>query len=739
MSSVDFTITNKSKTVQFDVHSRRGLKGDTGATGDSAYQAWLDLGNTGDEAAFVASLKGAQGDQGIQGIQGEKGDKGDTGDTGATGAKGDKGDTGAQGVQGIQGEQGLQGIQGIQGEKGDKGDTGAQGDPGVVQSVNGQSVANVVLDHTDVGADQAGAAAAAQVAAELHADIAVSNLNQSLGSAAFSDDSDFATAAQGALADTAVQIESDPTVPSWAKVGTQPFETGAQVNTVTSVNTRTGAVTGLAEASDLTAHTSNTTNPHSVTKAQVGLGNVDNTSDANKPVSTAQQTALDAKENVANKSASTTLGTSDTLYPTQNAVKTYVDTQNTTRDYNSLLRLPVMTITLDGLTDPTNTEDYILGTYTITDTEKGILHSGATELRGRGNSTFGAAKKPWRIKFDKKTAPLGMTANQKNWALLAMWYDASQVSNALAFTLGQGLSGLDWTPQYRYVELVLNNTYRGIYQLTDLVRLEEGRLPGAAVSGDTGSGVTGTWLMEITNKERPGNVIGVTPEPGFFTPTYNQWIIYDDPEAPTAAQESYIQTYIANFELALAAKDGSWKNYADANSFADWWLINELLRNGDTTGYWSSCKIWKQKDGLLKMGPLWDHDLGLGRTFSTDDIETNTLYTGWHTRSAAWITQMWNTDVQFREIVKVRWQALLDRLDAMGGVEKWIDDTLGYISRAIKDDQVRWPTKYTVYTKYIAQNADFRKRWVRNRINWITTEFNNASTNTYTAIYTDEY
>jgi len=46
---------------------------------------------------------------------------------------------------------------------------------------------------------------------------------------------------------------------------------------------------------DINAHEANTGNPHSVTKAQVGLGNVDNTSDANKPVSTATQTALDLK------------------------------------------------------------------------------------------------------------------------------------------------------------------------------------------------------------------------------------------------------------------------------------------------------------------------------------------------------------------------------------------------------------------------------------------------------------
>lgn len=47
--------------------------------------------------------------------------------------------------------------------------------------------------------------------------------------------------------------------------------------------------------SSLDAHKSNTSNPHSVTKVQVGLGNVDNTSDLNKPLSTATQEALNRK------------------------------------------------------------------------------------------------------------------------------------------------------------------------------------------------------------------------------------------------------------------------------------------------------------------------------------------------------------------------------------------------------------------------------------------------------------
>lgn len=80
-----------------------------GADGKSAYQIWLDAGNTGTEADFLASLKG------------EKGEKGATGATGATGAKGDKGDTGAAGATGPQGPQG---------EKGDTGATGAAGKDG---------------------------------------------------------------------------------------------------------------------------------------------------------------------------------------------------------------------------------------------------------------------------------------------------------------------------------------------------------------------------------------------------------------------------------------------------------------------------------------------------------------------------------------------------------------------------------------------------------------------------------
>ena len=76
---------------------------------------------------------------------------------------------------------------------------------------------------------------------------------------------------------------------------------------------------GYAADSDLQAHVNDTNNPHGVTKAQVGLGNVDNTSDVNKPVSTAQAAADALVASNAATDASTKANAAET------AAKAYAD------------------------------------------------------------------------------------------------------------------------------------------------------------------------------------------------------------------------------------------------------------------------------------------------------------------------------------------------------------------------------------------------------------------------------
>ena len=72
--------------------------------------------------------------------------------------------------------------------------------------------------------------------------------------------------------------------------------TAAEVAAIDSGIDSSKVATYDAAVGTLASHVADTSNPHNVTKLQVGLGNVDNTSDADKPISTAQQTALNAKQ-----------------------------------------------------------------------------------------------------------------------------------------------------------------------------------------------------------------------------------------------------------------------------------------------------------------------------------------------------------------------------------------------------------------------------------------------------------
>ena len=86
------------------------------------------------------------------------------------------------------------------------------------------------------------------------------------------------------------KTQTTPLMDGEASVGTENYYAAGDHRHPTDIT--------RASAEDLTAHINNKTNPHSVTKEQVGLGNVDNTSDINKPISTATQNALDLKQNI---------------------------------------------------------------------------------------------------------------------------------------------------------------------------------------------------------------------------------------------------------------------------------------------------------------------------------------------------------------------------------------------------------------------------------------------------------
>ena len=173
----------------------------------------------------------------------------------------------------------------------------------------------------------------------------------------------------------------------------------------------------------------------SLDKSDVGLGNVDNTSDANKPISTATQSALNGKqdslgftpENVANKSTDATLAeNSDTLYPSQKAIRTYVDNSI------SSASIPDATTTVKGKIklagDLSGTAD--APTVPELANKEPTIVAGTTSQYYRGDKTFQTLdKSAVGLANVDNTSDASKPVSTATQTALNLKYDASNPSN----------------------------------------------------------------------------------------------------------------------------------------------------------------------------------------------------------------------------------------------------------------------------------------------------------------------
>ncbi|MBK7793756.1 MAG: CotH kinase family protein, partial [Betaproteobacteria bacterium] len=130
-------------------------------------------------------------------------------------------------------------------------------------------------------------------------------------------------------------------------------------------------------------------------------------------------------------------------------------------------------------------EVYVDATYVLTNPAAAVPDVALNgKIRGRGNSTWGQPKNPYKLQFSndagyaKITDVLGMK-KQRNWALLADYFDRSLLRNKLALSLGSSsvfADGLKWTPSGQHVEVWLNDDYVGVYLLTEDIRIDPARL-----------------------------------------------------------------------------------------------------------------------------------------------------------------------------------------------------------------------------------------------------------------------
>ena len=375
--------------------------------------------------------------------------------------------------------------------------------------------------------------------------------------------------------------------------------------------------------------------------------------------------------------------------------------------------LPVVSIRTSSGLPITSKDDWRKATIAIDGGgEYDDLATADIEIAGRGNSTWGYPKKPYKFKFGKRTEVLGMPEH-KRWVLLANYIDRTLLRNDVAFYLGQR-SALAWTPHGVFVELFVNGEHKGCYYLCEQIRIDENRLainempPYAEMAED--DDISGGYILELDTYYDEVNKFRSEVK-GF--PVNINTPDADDIGSP---QFIYIRNYFNEAERVLYSDDWldpekGYKNYIDILSFADIYLISELIYHYEWL-HPKSTYIYKDRGGKLCAGPMWDYDW---LTFTQD--------TGWHCRNYLWYPRLFE-DPEFRALLKERWKVLYPVFAAAGG----------YISKKSKELKKSADLDWTMWQNNVGPNGDQSLSYdatvsrmvsrLNNRLAWLNDEIN---------------
>lgn len=240
--------------------------------------------------------------------------------------------------------------------------------------------------------------------------------------------------------------------------------------------------------------------------------------------------------------------------------------------------LPVVYIDTEDDESITSKKEWVNATLSIDGAgDYDNLDETSCLIRGHGNSTWKWAKKPYAIKFESKTPVMGLPKHKK-WILLANFMDRTLMRNAIAYDCGQQTS-LDWTPHYRYCELVLNGKHHGNYMFVEQVKVDKNRVDITEMEPNDNSEpeISGGYLFEL-DFHFDNDIQWHTEEGIPFS------IKYPDDDDITTKQVDWAKNYIATVENTLYGDDylddaKGYKKYIDLQSFVDYWLIYELMVN----------------------------------------------------------------------------------------------------------------------------------------------------------------
>lgn len=396
--------------------------------------------------------------------------------------------------------------------------------------------------------------------------------------------------------------------------------------------------------------------------------------------------------------------------------------------YTATTDIPTIFINTENGTPITSKEIYlnakvsvrgsINGEFDITEVE--------AEVRGRGNSTWGMAKKPYRLKFGSKIKLLGNKANVKNWVLLANYCDKTLMRNALAFETARNMFNFAFTPSVTFVDVVLNDENLGSYMLTDQVEVDNDRVnieKQTKTITDQDPEITGGYLIEVDGF--------ADSEISWFQTSRNMKVTikYPKDDDINTYQSAYISNYTQQFEDALFSSTFSnevtgWRKYFDEASVIDWYIACELFGNSDS---WWSTYIYKKRDEKFKVGPLWDFDIAFNNDNRLGDATQKLMSTNAHDPKT-WIKR-WLEDPILANNIKSRWAEL--RKNGLNDfMQNYITNSAEYLNQSQRNNFTKWNIlNNVVYLELTARGSysaevNYLNNYVNNRIDYLDKVFN---------------
>lgn len=399
-------------------------------------------------------------------------------------------------------------------------------------------------------------------------------------------------------------------------------------------------------------------------------------------------------------------------------------------DVKQKSNLPTLVIdTYDGK-DITTRQEYKYARMYRIDGEKVTVYD-SMRIRGRGNSTWGLAKKPYRIKFYKKERFLGNhRANAKNWTLLANHGDKTLLRNATASFIANAL-GQPFAPAAEFVDLVLNGQYLGNYQVSDQVEIKKKRVEifeqEVPPVGDDAD-ISGGYLVEFDGF--------AYKEPVWFNTNNGQPVTIKSPDDDviTEAQKDYISNYLNEFEARLYADNYTdpnegYRSMVDSTTLASWFVGTEYT--GNTDGYWSTFAYKNKGDDKLYWGPMWDYDIAFNNCIRKGEVTDKLMLNAGSTsgKMKEYVQRMYN-DEWFRNLAGRLWHKAVVKDGLVEKTIAYVDSMSAVIDESQKLNFEKWSLSEHVYDEIVLfstyqEGVDYLKKFLREHADFLSATFPN--------------